>query len=233
MVHILAIGAHAGDMDLTAGAVLTKYVLAGHRATLLHLTLGERGHPRLAADEYAVQKRQEAEEFARRIGADVRFLDYGDGLLPADENAAMRVADTIRETRADILVTHWARSIHKDHANAHIVANDARLYASLPSLERAAPPYRSLGPYYADNWEDAQEFVPQLTIEISEESYRIWSDAITVYSFARGETYGFPYVDYYRALSVVRGAPAGFARGQAFALPHELQARAARFLHPE
>lgn len=232
MVHILAIGAHAGDMDLTAGAVLTKYVLAGHQATLLHLTLGERGHPRLSAVDYAAQKRQEAEEFARRIGAAVRFLDYEDGLLPADENAAMRVADVIREIRADILVTHWAKSIHKDHANAHVVANDARLYAALPSLERTAAPHRSLGPYYADNWEDAEDFVPQLTIEIPEEAYRIWSEAITVYSFARGETYGFPYVDYYRALTVVRGAPAGFPRGQAFAMPHELQTRGARFLHP-
>lgn len=43
--HILAIGGHAGDMDLTAGAVIAKYTQAGHKATFLHLTPGEKGHP--------------------------------------------------------------------------------------------------------------------------------------------------------------------------------------------
>ncbi|MEU8141297.1 hypothetical protein [Nonomuraea sp. NPDC048901] len=51
MTHVLAIGAHAGDLDLTAGAVLAQHVLRGDRATLLHLTLGERGHPRLSIPE--------------------------------------------------------------------------------------------------------------------------------------------------------------------------------------
>ncbi|MEU4697984.1 hypothetical protein [Nonomuraea dietziae] len=33
MTHVLAIGAHAGDMDLMAGAVLAQHVLEGQRAT--------------------------------------------------------------------------------------------------------------------------------------------------------------------------------------------------------
>lgn len=101
MTHLLAIGAHAGDMDLTAGAVLAQHVLEGHRATLLHLTLGERGHPRLPVPEYAKQKRDEAEAFAQAIGAEARFLDYEDGLLPEDEDVKMRVGDLIRELRPD------------------------------------------------------------------------------------------------------------------------------------
>jgi len=38
---ILAIGAHAGDMELTAGAVLIKQHKLGDRIVILHMTLGE------------------------------------------------------------------------------------------------------------------------------------------------------------------------------------------------
>lgn len=42
---ILAVGAHAGDMELTAGAALIKHARQGDRVVLLHLTLGEGGNP--------------------------------------------------------------------------------------------------------------------------------------------------------------------------------------------
>ncbi|MFD1931009.1 PIG-L deacetylase family protein [Nonomuraea mangrovi] len=218
-IHVLAIGAHAGDMDLTAGAVLAQHVLEGHRATLLHLTLGERGHPRLPVPEYAKQKHDEAEAFARAIGAEARFLDYEDGLLPDDEDVKMRVGDLIRELRPDVVLTHWSRSIHKDHARTHRIVEDARFYGGLKTLERERPAHWAGQLFYADNWEDAEGYRPDVFFELTDEAYQVWSEAITGYAFARGETYGFPYVDYYRALTTVRGAPAGFRRAQAFAAP--------------
>ncbi|MGW0805039.1 PIG-L deacetylase family protein [Nonomuraea sp. NPDC002799] len=219
MTHVLAIGAHAGDLDLTAGAVLAQHVLAGDRATLLHLTLGERGHPRMSLADYAAQKRAEAETFAAAIGAGVRFLDYEDGLLPEDEEVKLRVGDLIRELRPDVILTHWSASIHKDHARTHRIVEDARFYGGLKTLERELPAYWASELYYADNWEDAAGFTPDVFVELSEEAYELWSQAITGYAYARGETYGFPYVEYYRALTIVRGAPAGFGRAQAFAAP--------------
>src|SRR5690349_6090516 len=57
---VLAVGAHAGDMELTAGAVLAKARREGARVVLLHLTLGEGGNPRLSPEAYGAQKRREA-----------------------------------------------------------------------------------------------------------------------------------------------------------------------------
>ncbi|MEV1249775.1 PIG-L deacetylase family protein [Nonomuraea sp. NPDC050022] len=230
MTHVLAIGAHAGDLDLTAGAVLAQHVLRGDRATLLHLTLGERGHPRLSIPAYAEQKRAEAEAFAAAIGAGVRFLDYEDGLLPEDEDVKMRVGDLIRELRPDVILTHWAESIHKDHARTHRIVQDARFYGGLKTLERDLPAYWASELYYADNWEDADGYTPDVFVDLSDEAYEVWSAAITGYAYARGETYGFPYVDYYRALTIVRGAPAGFRRAQAFAAPKGARDLRARYL---
>jgi len=45
--HLLAIGAHIGDAEITAGLLVAKYAAAGHRTTLLHLTAGEKGTPKM------------------------------------------------------------------------------------------------------------------------------------------------------------------------------------------
>jgi N-acetylglucosamine malate deacetylase 1 len=37
---VLAVGAHAGDMEIAAGAVLARHKRLGDRIVLLHLTLG-------------------------------------------------------------------------------------------------------------------------------------------------------------------------------------------------
>src|SRR5512138_3431533 len=78
---ILAIGAHAADMDLTAGALVAHQKLLGDRVVMLHLTLGEGGNPKMTPAEYGVQKRREAEACAKALGAEVLFAPYADGML--------------------------------------------------------------------------------------------------------------------------------------------------------
>jgi LmbE family N-acetylglucosaminyl deacetylase len=215
--HILAIGAHAGDQDLAAGAVLTKYAMEGHKVTMLHLTPGEKGHPKLSAEEYAKQKIEEAYRFADTIGADVRFLDYKDAELPVNETVKYEVADIIRELKPDIVITHWSGSMHKDHENAHYIVKDARLYAALEAIKRDLPNHRIKRMYFSENWEDMYGFNPEVFIEIPEEAFEKWIQGLNCYAFARGET-GFPYIEYYKALTVVRGLVNGFKRAQAFAV---------------
>ena len=56
--HLMVIGAHAGDAENMAGALVLKHTRAGHRATIVHMTLGEAGHPTLDPEAYAVQRRE-------------------------------------------------------------------------------------------------------------------------------------------------------------------------------
>ncbi|MDB4868689.1 MAG: LmbE family protein [Cohnella sp.] len=227
--HILAIGGHAGDMDLTTGAVTAKYTQAGHKVTFLHLTPGERGHPKLGSEDYAKQKIEEAHKFADIVGADVRFLAYKDAELPVDEEAKFLVADIIREVKPDILITHWKGSMHKDHTNSPAIVEDARFYAGLKTIIRDLPSHFASQLFYADNWEDPYDFVPEVFIDIPEEAYETWVRAMNVYAYARGETSGFPFIEYYKALTIVRGAPAGFKRAQAFMVPRGALHKRAQF----
>lgn len=213
---VLALGGHIGDMDLTAGPTLAKMALEGDRAILLACTYGERGHPRQTPSEYRTQKISEGEQFAEDIGAEFRTLDYSDGFLPDDDEAATQIADIIRAEKPDLLITHWARSIHRDHERTAVLAERARFLASLPLEENPLPKHGISQFLHADNWEDADGFVPDLYVPIPDEAFDIWRSAIQNQAFARGETYGFRYIDYYTALMTVKGCLVGEKRACGF-----------------
>jgi LmbE family N-acetylglucosaminyl deacetylase len=206
---ILAIGAHAADMDLTAGALLAHQKKLGDRVVLLHLTLGEAGNPKLSPDAYAAQKRQEAEAAARDIGAELIVGPYADALLPNDDQARRYVADVIRQVRPTHVITHWKNGMHKDHRNTSAIVDDAVLFAELEAVKTEHPPWRGIrGVYYAENWEDADGFQPYLYVDVSD-AYEPWTKAIREYQMVRGGVSSFAYFQYYTALLQLRGALAG------------------------
>ncbi|MEN5072418.1 PIG-L deacetylase family protein [Isoptericola cucumis] len=215
---VLAVGAHIGDMDLAAGPVLAQNVLDGGTSVLVALTPGERGHPRLDAERYKAQKIAEAEAFADGIGARVVvFDDLSDGFLPADDAVADRLAMLVRDVRPDLMLAHWPRSMHSDHTNASTLAERARFLAGLPGHREDDRPRHGVARFlYTENWEDAPSFEADTFVEISPEAQARWTDAISGQAFARGETYGFRYIDYYAAQMVTRGCLAGVPHAVAF-----------------
>ena len=222
---ILAIGAHAGDMELTTGAVLLAAHQRGDRVVLLHLTLGEGGNPNLSPAEYGAQKRREALAVGAALGAEVMFAPYRDGELPNDDATRRYVADVIRQVKPTLVFTHWRESIHKDHSTTSAVVQDAVLLASLPGVVTAHPAHRGVrAVWYADNWEDANNFTPYLFVKVSG-AVPAWKAAVEQYEFARGIISGFPYIDYYTALATVRGAIAHKGEAVAFAVDPGSQRR--------
>ena len=213
---ILAIGAHAGDMELTAGQLLIHQHRKGDRIVILHMTLGEGGNPKLDTVAYGAQKRREAIAADSVIGAEAIFAPYRDGELPNDEAVRRYVADVIRQVRPVSIITHWKKSFHKDHANTSAIVQDAILLAALPGVVTRNPAHRGVrGIWYADNWEDAEDFQPFIYVDVSEERDR-WREAVTKYEFVRGGISSFRYLEYYDALAVVRGAVSGKQRAVAF-----------------
>jgi LmbE family N-acetylglucosaminyl deacetylase len=206
---ILAIFAHAGDAELTAGAVLARHKRLGDRVAMLHLTLGEGGNPRTSPAAYGEQKRREALAAAQALGAEALFGPWRDGELRDTEEAARFVADVVRQVKPTHVITHWKASLHPDHAAAHRIVGAAVLLASLEGVASSHPRHRGVrGVYYADNWEDAEGFSPYLYVDVSED-LAAWKAAVTSYEFVRGGISSFPYLEYYESLARVRGAVAG------------------------
>ena len=121
---ILVVGAHAGDAENMAAALVLKHTRAGFPATLLHLTLGEAGHPRMSPEDYAEQRKLEVAESARLMGAEAHWLPYPDGRLPVTDELKLHVCDLIRQKRPAVVLTHWKGSFHKDHVAAYDIVQD-------------------------------------------------------------------------------------------------------------
>lgn len=219
MVKLMVVGAHAGDAEVTCGGLVAKLTRAGHEVVIVHMTLGERGHPKLSEEEYGIQKRREAEEAARILGAKPVFLPYRDGELPVSSEAKFQLCDLIREYKPEILVTHWKGSIHRDHKSAYRNVVDALFYAALPAVKREKPAHRVRRVFFAENWEDPRGFRPNVYVDISD-VFDVWKEAASAYAFARGET-GFPYIEYYTCLFRIRGIESGFKYAQALMAPSE------------
>lgn len=205
-VDVLSIGAHAGDAEIASGMALAREVNSGRKVAMLHLTLGEKGHPSLLPDDYASLKTEEARAAADVIGAQVYFLPYSDGLLPVNDEVKLAIAGVIRDCRPEVIITHHSRSVHKDHVNCHLNVPDAVFYAAIAGFEiQGTKPHFCRTIYFAENWEDKEDFVPEVILEVAEKDIELWKRMASCYSLFRGEVVAFPYVEYYEKLARVRG----------------------------
>ena len=214
---IVAVGAHAADMEFSAGATLLKHARAGWDAHLIHLTLGEKGHATLSAADYGVQKRAEADAAAQKLQATAHYLPYHDGELAASEDIARELAGLLRELRPQVVITHWRESIHSDHTITHHLTRRALFLATIRHFDIGGlPPMRWARLYYADNWEDADNFRPYVLVDVTD-VLDDWEQAFQCYAIGRGEG-GFPYWDWYQARTRLHGISIRVQHAQAFAV---------------
>jgi len=208
--RILAIAAHPGDGLFTMGATLAQQIERGGAGALLSLSLGERGAPKdIDVQRYGEMQRTATEKATHLIGAEAMFIAYPDAEIPFNEESTLAVCDLIREYKPEVVITHWSGSWHKDHQNCHLIVRDAIFYAGLATMARSRPAHSVSKIFYADNWEDATNFVPDIYLGI-EAVYEKWLQACDFYPMWRGQTGFFRYNDYYSALAVMRGCLSGF-----------------------
>lgn len=218
---IMAIGGHVGDAELTCGGVLASLSLRGYRIVTVALTGGERGNPpHLSPQEYRIQKEREAAEFAQILKGEALVYPYVDGVLPDSEEVRLRLCDDIRKYKPAAIMTHWKYSMHKDHELTHKIVKDAWFYAGLAGLERTEDAWFAKGPYYAQNWEDAAHYTPYLYMEVTNEGFALWKEAISKHWFAVNSP-SFPYMEYYAHLMRCNGCLARKEYAQAFTVEEE------------
>ena len=157
MGTLVCFHAHPDDESLTTGGTMARAVTEGHRVVLVVATNGEHGEAPedLAPGETLVERRRaETAHSAEALGIDrVVWLGYSDsGMTGWDQNAhpdaflqadvdeaASRLAEVLREERADVLTTYdWHGNYgHPDHVKAHVVGHRAAELAGTPRLLEA------------------------------------------------------------------------------------------------
>jgi N-acetylglucosamine malate deacetylase 1 len=206
----MAIAGHPGDGVFTMGATVAQHIHNGGSGVFVSLSLGEKGAPKnIPVKQYGDMQREAMGKAAKMLGAENVLLTYPDAEIPMDEQITLAVCDQIRKHKPSIIVTHWSGSWHKDHQHCHLVVLDAIFYADLGTLPRELPPHTVGKLYYADNWEDAAGFQPDVYLDISA-VFDKWMQACDAFPMWRGQTGFFRYNDYYRSLAVMRGCLAKY-----------------------
>jgi LmbE family N-acetylglucosaminyl deacetylase len=196
------------------GAAVLKHVDAGWKAVMVHMTPGEKGHPTLSPEEYKVIKDEEAATAATLLGAESVMMPWPDGELPLNEAVQMALGDVIREHKPTVILTHWKGSFHRDHNNTHHNVLASLFFAGLPAFKREHEPHRPEKIYFAENWEDMEDFRPEIYLDTTDVFDR-YIAAIHAYSLFRKEVVPFGYEQWYRGASQMRGAEAGFEQAVA------------------
>jgi len=148
-VDILAISAHADDVELTCAGTLVQMHERGYRFGILDLTRGEMG-TRGSAEIRA----KESQRAAEILGAEFReTLDLGDGGLRTGREEELLVIDVIRREKPRIVMTPFPEDRHPDHRRAGSLVADAAFYAGLRKLETAHPAHRPQQTVYFGTFE--------------------------------------------------------------------------------
>lgn len=205
----MAIAAHPGDALFTMGAAVAQHVHAGGSGAMVILTLGEKGHPTIPPPEYGEMQRAATQRAARMLGIETEFLPYRDGELTAIDEVALTLCDCLRKYQPSIVITHWRGSWHKDHRNTYKLVRDAIFYADLPALTRESPAHPAPKLFFAENWEDAEDYQPDILLDTTP-IHQKWAEASAQFPMWRGETGLIRYNDYYLSLAKMRGCLAGF-----------------------
>lgn len=215
MATLMAIAAHPGDAVFTMGAAIAQEIQSGGKGVFVSLTLGERGAPAgTPVERYGEMQRAASLQAAKLLGAQFELLTWPDAELPFKEQASLGVCDTIRRHKPDAIITHWSGSWHKDHQNCYLLVRDAIFYAGLKTMARKDPPHSVRRLYFAENWEDADNFKPDTYLDTGA-VFDKWMEACDAYPMWRGQTGFFRYNDYYSSLAVMRGCLSGYRRAAA------------------
>lgn len=211
---IMVIGAHAADAELMGGAAVLAHHQMGWKSVLVHMTLGEKGGRTISPEEYAKTKRTQAEQAAAILGSEVEFLPYLDGELPVNEEVQWLVADLIRKHKPNVILTHWKGSIHVDHTNTYENVLASLFFAGLRTFVREHEAHWVNGIYFAENWEDEEEFVPDVYLDVTD-VWETYVEAAASYTLVSGPNPPFRYAQWYDGASRMRGAERGVDRAVA------------------
>jgi len=211
--RVMAIAAHPGDAFFAMGTPVAMATHLGGQGSFVSLSWGEKGSATIPPAKYGAMQQEAATKAAGLLRSTALFLHYGDGAVPDNDEAAFAVCDFIRLHKPDIVVTHWKGSGHKDHQACYAIVQNAIFYAAIPGFARQDPAHSVGRLYFADNWEDARDFVPDTYLDITP-IYDQWMKACGVFPMWRGET-GFRYNDYYSSRATGCGCLSGYRQAVA------------------
>lgn len=167
-MNILAIGAHGDDIEVQCAGTLAKAAARGDNIFMCVTTDG-RGRPKGDPDQIAAVRKQESQNSADVIGAELKWLGIPDGGLKPTDEYTSRFVNVIRETKPDIIITHPAEDYHPDHRYTHQMVLDAAQLARVRNYPLSdLEPHRERCPIAFMDGVNGLSFIPEEWVDITD-----------------------------------------------------------------
>lgn len=226
--RILAIHAHPDDLEFQCAGTLALLKQRGCEITMVTMTPGDLGSAELPPEEIASIRRGEAARSAELLGAEYRCLEFSDLSICFDNESRHRVAEIIRRSRPDIVITAPPVDYMSDHEMTCQLVRDACFNASVPNYSTRqwdpAPPMTKIPYlYYVDALEGMDYFgkplVPEFVVDISS-TFELKQQMLACHDSQRAwlrQQHGIDeYLESNKRWSETRGKEIGVAYGEAF-----------------
>jgi LmbE family N-acetylglucosaminyl deacetylase len=181
-MNILAIGAHADDLELHCGGTLARCAQRGDRVTMCVVTDG-RGNPQGDAETIIATRKAEAEAAAAVIGARLRMLGVPDGSVWVDEATRHLFIEAIREAQPDLVITHPPDDYHPDHKATSRLVMDAAQVARTANYPSRYAPHLATMPIAFMEPDRGVGFVPEDYVDITE----VWAHKLAMLDVHRSQ----------------------------------------------
>lgn len=226
--RILAIHAHPDDVEILCAGTLALLKEKGCEIVIATMSPGDKGSAVLGADEIAAVRRGEAQKAADMLGAEYMCLEFRDLSIDVVNDSRKRVAECLRKTQPDIVITAPPVDYMLDHENTSRLVRDACFNAAVPNYATEqwdpAPKLKHIPYlYYVDPIEGVDwygETVPyDFVVDISS-TFQMKIDMLACHASQREwlrEQHGMDeYLDSCKRWSAQRGETIGAEYGEGF-----------------
>jgi N-acetylglucosamine malate deacetylase 1 len=202
-LKVVCVGGHPDDPESGSAGTLARYAKAGHSATVVYLTRGERGIRGKSNEEAAAIRTRESEAACNILGAKAVFAGQIDG---STEFSGARVAEMqklLSVEEPDLLFTHWPIDTHPDHQVASLLT--IRAYLALAQRTQ-------LYLFEVNTGSQSEGFVPNTYVDISS-VLELKKSALFAHVSQDGEGI---WKQHHEPIASFRGREAGVGAAEAF-----------------
>jgi LmbE family N-acetylglucosaminyl deacetylase len=202
-LKVVCVGGHPDDPESGCAGTLARYVAAGHAATVIYLTRGERGIEGASDSEAAIIRTAESEAACRILGAKALFAGQINGATEVTLARVEELRVILAAEQPDVLFAHWPIDMNFDHQAASMLT-----IAAWKALE----PRPQLYFFEVNTGQQSQGFSPETYVDISRV---VDKKKAALFAHMSQDGEGI-WRDHHEALATFRGREAGVEAAEAF-----------------
>lgn len=144
-MNVVSVMAHQDDELMCLGTMI-KMRKMGHKLHFICLTDGCMGmahQPDMPLDQAAAIRFEEMSSLAAKLNAEYICLGVKDEFLFDNEEIRMALINALRQTKADVVFTHFTSDYNLDHTTTNSLVRQCTMHMPLPMIKTQAQPTSS------------------------------------------------------------------------------------------